>query len=233
MTTIIKSTAGSAVKTKRTVKSKPVSETVQENTQPVEPATQSSVKKATVKKAAVKKAPARAARSETAKTDDNKPVNKTPSVVKNAPAKNAATKEDKKTEKKTKAQIKALEKAKAKSAKKAKEIAARARKAAEKAAEKAKEMAQKEQKKIEKQHAKIKYDRRMQREEAVTYFTSLIAGIEKGGVQFKQANKSLVLAPSDQVDVEIKAEIKGRKEKVTFEISWVTTNAKDISISSS
>jgi len=127
-------------------------------------------------------------------------------------------------EKLSKAEIKAAEKA----ASKAKEI----EKKAKKAAEKAKEMARSKSKKREKEHKKIKYERRMKREEAVTYFTSLIAGLEKGTVQFKQGKDTLVLSPSDLVDVEIKAETKGREEKVTFEISWLTTNAQDISISS-
>lgn len=73
----------------------------------------------------------------------------------------------------------------------------------------------------------------MKREEAVTYFTSLIAGLKKGTIQFKQGKDTVVLSPGDLVDVEIKAETKGREEKVTVEISWLTTSVKDISISSS
>jgi amphi-Trp domain-containing protein len=94
-------------------------------------------------------------------------------------------------------------------------------------------MARKTSKKREKEHKKIKYERRMEREEAVTYFTSLIAGLEKGTVQFKQGKHTVALSPGDLVDVEIKAETKGCEEKVTFEISWLTTSAQDISISSS
>ena len=146
------------------------------------------------------------------------------SDIKTKSGSKAKSKEALQAEKISKAEIKALEKA----ASKAKEI----EKKAKKAAEKAKEMARNKSKKREKEHKKIKYERRMKREEAVTYFTSLIAGIEKGTVQFKQGKDTVVLNPGDLVDVEIKAETKGREEKVTFEISWLTTSAQDISISS-
>ena len=93
-------------------------------------------------------------------------------------------------------------------------------------------MAKKAAKKREKHKSKIKYQRRMKREEAVTYFTSLIAGLEKGTVQFKQGKDTVIITPSELVDVDIKAETKGKMEKVTFEITWLTDSTQDISISS-
>ena len=151
---------------------------------------------------------------------------------------------DKSTDKKTKGksstkvkskeaqQAKKASKAEIKAMKKAESDAKKIENKAKKAAEKAKEMAKKTSKKREKEHKKIKYERRMKREEAVTYFSSLIAGLEKGTVQFKQGKDTVSLNPGDLVDVEIKAETKGREEKVTFEISWLATSTKDISISS-
>jgi len=136
----------------------------------------------------------------------------------------AALKEKRQAEKLAKAERIAIDKA----AKKAKEI----EKKAKKVAEKAKEMAKKASKKREKHETKIKYERRMKREEAVTYFTSLINGLEKGTVQFKQGKDTVIITPSELVDVEIKAETKGKMEKVTFEITWLTTSSQDISISS-
>jgi amphi-Trp domain-containing protein len=159
------------------------------------------------------------------KSSDKKTKGKSAIKTKSKTEPKTKSKEDLQAEKLSKAEIKAIEKA----ASKAREI----EKKAKKAAEKAKEMARDTSKKREKEHKKIKYERRMKREEAVTYFTSLIAGLEKGTVQFKQGKDTVVLNPCDLVDVEIKAETKGREEKVTFEISWLTTSAQDISISSS
>ena len=138
------------------------------------------------------------------------------------------SKEEKQAEKIFKAEKKASEKARKKALSKARDKEKKARKAAKKA----KQMAKKNTKKREKEQTKIKYKRRMEREEAVSYFTSLISGLKKGSVQFKQGKDTVVLTPSDLVDVDIKALTKGKREKVTFEISWLTTQAQDISISS-
>jgi len=138
-----------------------------------------------------------------------------------------------KTKPKKSPQVNKLSKAEIKEAEKAAEKAKKTEKKAKKAEEKAKAMAKSTSKKREKEHKKIKYERRMEREEAVTYFTSLIEGLEKGTVQFKQGKNTMVLNPCDLVDVTIKAETMGREEKVNFEISWLTTSAQDISISSS
>jgi amphi-Trp domain-containing protein len=51
-------------------------------------------------------------------------------------------------------------------------------------------------------------------------------------VQFKQGKDTVIITPSELVDVDIKAETKGKMEKVTFEITWLTDSTQDISISS-
>jgi amphi-Trp domain-containing protein len=134
------------------------------------------------------------------------------------------SKEEKQAEKVSRAEKKAREKA----VSKARKIEKKARKASKKA----KKMAKKNLKKREKKQTIIKYERQMEREDAVTYFTSLVSGLKKGAIQFKQGKDAVVITPSDLVDVEIKAQTKGRREKVMFEISWLSTKNQGISISS-
>jgi len=71
----------------------------------------------------------------------------------------------------------------------------------------------------------------MPRDEAVAYFDALVAGLKKGSVRFKQGDETVIVNPSDLVDVEIRARTKGDKEKVTFELSWQSAKARDVSIS--
>ena len=73
----------------------------------------------------------------------------------------------------------------------------------------------------------------MNREDAVHYFLSLITGLKKGHLEFNQGKDTVVITPSELIDVEIKAEAKGKMEKVTFEMAWLTNNTRNISISSS
>jgi len=142
--------------------------------------------------------------------------------------------DDKKSKSKSREKMQAekISKAEKKAGEKAARKARKIEKKARKASEKAKQMAKRAAKKREKKETKIKYERRMKREEAVTYFTSLITGLEKGTIQFKQGKDTVVITPAELVNVEIKAQTKGKREKVTFEMSWHTTNAQDISISS-
>lgn len=120
------------------------------------------------------------------------------------------------------------EKAMKKAAKKARDI----EKKAIKASEKAEHMAKSVTKKRIKKQTKLKYERHMNREEAVHYFFSLITGLKKGSMQFNQGKDTVVITPSDLVDVQIKAETKGKMEKITFEIAWLANKSRDISISS-
>jgi amphi-Trp domain-containing protein len=80
--------------------------------------------------------------------------------------------------------------------------------------------------------AEIDYESRMNREEAVAYFEALVAGLKQGSVRFKQGEETVVIRPSDLVDVEIKARSSGRKEKVRFEISWLSEYSGKMSITS-
>jgi len=155
---------------------------------------------------------------------------KTRGKEKKADKKTNKAKKDKSTEA---IQTEKISKAKIKASEKAAKKASEKEKKAKKASDKAKLMAKSNSKKREKEQTKVEYERRMKREEAVTYFTSLIDGLEKGTIQFKQGKDTVVVTPSDLVDVEIKAQTKGKLQKVSFQLSWLSTTAKDISISSS
>jgi amphi-Trp domain-containing protein len=60
----------------------------------------------------------------------------------------------------------------------------------------------------------------MQRSEALAYFSALVEGLRHGQLQFRHGEEHLTLRPSEQVHVEVKASMKGNKEKVAFELEW-------------
>ena len=66
----------------------------------------------------------------------------------------------------------------------------------------------------------IGYEAAMPRTEAVSYFESLIGGFRSGRLEFKQDGESLVLSPPDHLEIEVKAQRKGDKAKIVFEIVW-------------
>lgn len=67
---------------------------------------------------------------------------------------------------------------------------------------------------------KVSFDASMGREEAVSYFEAIVAGLKSGTIQFRQGEESLTLDVGDQVGVAVKAQRKGEKGKVSFELSW-------------
>lgn len=101
-----------------------------------------------------------------------------------------------------------------------------------KAAEKEAKMARSVSEKMMKKQAKINYERHMTRTEAVHYFVSLILGLDNGNLQLGQGKDTIVIRPAELVDVEIKAETKGKMEKISFEMAWLAVKSSDISISS-
>lgn len=80
--------------------------------------------------------------------------------------------------------------------------------------------------------ARVKFESTMPRLEAVAYFEAIVAGLRKGAVKFKQGDDAISLSPSDQLEVEVKAQRKRNKENVCFEITWQTTDETDLTISS-
>ncbi len=79
-------------------------------------------------------------------------------------------------------------------------------------------------KKKKKAKGKIKFESTMQRQEAVTYFRALVDGLETGHLHFKQGEESLELDPSGPVAIELKASVKGDRQKVSFELEWRTSS---------
>ncbi|PRQ03319.1 hypothetical protein ENSA5_17090 [Enhygromyxa salina] len=71
---------------------------------------------------------------------------------------------------------------------------------------------------------KISYEASMPRNEAVSYFEAIVGGLRSGRLEFKQDGETLVLSPPDQLEVEVKAQRKGDKGKVVFEIEWSNEN---------
>lgn len=104
---------------------------------------------------------------------------------------------------------------------------------AEKLARKAaKEAAKKDEKKDAKHEGKssVEFESAIQRDEAVSYFETLVAGLKKGSIHLRQNDEELTLTPPSQLEVRVKASRKREKEKISFEIHWRTA-ANELSIS--
>lgn len=78
---------------------------------------------------------------------------------------------------------------------------------------------------------KISFRSVLPRDEAAAYFDALLSGLRKGTLNFKQSDAQLELNLPVQLNVEVKAERKGAKEKVTFELSWREPDEPDLKIS--
>lgn len=86
------------------------------------------------------------------------------------------------------------------------------------------EKSEKKEKKDKPKKVEIEYEATMPREEAVSYFEALIAGLRSGHLEFRQGDRTLVLNPPGHVEIEVSAEQKGDKGKVVFEIEWSNEN---------
>ena len=101
-----------------------------------------------------------------------------------------------------------------------------------KATEKEARMAKSVSKKLALKKTNIKYERHMNREEAVHYFISLVSGMKNGVLQFNHGKETVVVTPAEQMSIEIKVKTHGKMQKVAFEMSWLAAESDDISISS-
>ncbi len=72
--------------------------------------------------------------------------------------------------------------------------------------------------------AKISFEATMPRNEAVSYFEAIVAGLRSGRLEFKQGDQTLVLNPPEHLEIEVKAKSKGDKGSVVFEIEWSDEN---------
>ena len=77
-----------------------------------------------------------------------------------------------------------------------------------------------EPKKAKSKKVKIDFEAVMPRNEAVSYFEAIVAGLASGRLEFKREGETLVLNPPELLEVEVKASRKGDKGKVVFEIEW-------------
>lgn len=72
-------------------------------------------------------------------------------------------------------------------------------------------------------HGKVKFKGIMQHDEAVHYLEAILSGLRKGKLQFKQGEERVALAPSGaNVRVEVKAEHKTDKDRLSLELTWHT-----------
>jgi amphi-Trp domain-containing protein len=78
--------------------------------------------------------------------------------------------------------------------------------------------------------SKIKFDSILPREEAVSYFEALIAGMKKGTIQLRKGEESVTLKPTARVAVEVRASKKADTEKISFEIVWKKSAESDLKI---
>ena len=83
-----------------------------------------------------------------------------------------------------------------------------------------------------KKKVSVEFDSAIQRDEAVSYFETLVAGLKKGSIHLRQNGQELTLTPPSQLEVRVKASRKKEKEKLSFEIYWRTSTANDLQISS-
>jgi amphi-Trp domain-containing protein len=80
------------------------------------------------------------------------------------------------------------------------------------------------------QDGKISFDAHMTRDEAVTYFEAIVKGLRSGSVTFRRSDDELVLEVGPQLDIEVKASRKGKKQKVEIELGWRAEKPSDLEI---
>ena len=82
-----------------------------------------------------------------------------------------------------------------------------------------------------KKKAKVKFKSVMLREEAISYFEAIVAGLKRGSIQIRQGDDALVLRPTPQLDVAVKAASRDQEESIEFEIRWRTASDSELTIS--
>ena len=86
-------------------------------------------------------------------------------------------------------------------------------------------------KKKKKKKTKVKFKSVMPREEAISYFEAIVAGLKRGSIQIRQGDEALELQPAPQVDVAVKAASRDQDERIEFELKWRTTAESELTIS--
>ncbi|MDT8447332.1 MAG: amphi-Trp domain-containing protein [bacterium] len=62
----------------------------------------------------------------------------------------------------------------------------------------------------------------LKKDRAIAYLEELTKSLKTGQVCIQQENEFVALSPVDQMELEVSAAQKKGKEKLTFELSWVT-----------
>ena len=78
---------------------------------------------------------------------------------------------------------------------------------------------------------KIKFESKLDREDAVVYFQAILDGLRKGRLQLKQGEELLIFTPASKLALEVKAGKKDDKEKISFELSWHVEMPEDLEVS--
>lgn len=174
-----------------------------------------------------------AAESDSKKSKDARPGKKARKAEKKAEKKAARAVE--KAQKAEKKAIKAAEKATLKAEKKAtRAVEKAARKAHEKTAvleaRKASKGGDARRSGADEAVGKLSFDGKMDRDEVASYLEALVAGIRKGSIHFRQRDDSLMLSPAERIVVEVTAQKKAAREKLSFEIEWRTDEPEELTI---
>jgi amphi-Trp domain-containing protein len=85
--------------------------------------------------------------------------------------------------------------------------------------------------KKKKKKSKVKFKSVMLREEAISYFEAIVAGLKRGSIQIRQGEDAITLKPTPQLDVAVKAVSKDQDEGIVFEIGWRTASDSELTIS--
>jgi amphi-Trp domain-containing protein len=99
------------------------------------------------------------------------------------------------------------------------------------AAQKKVELISVEKTRKEKKKTRVKFKSAMLREEAISYFEAIVAGLKRGSVQIRQGDNAITLSPTPQLDVSVKAASKDEDESIKFEIRWRTASDSELTIS--
>jgi amphi-Trp domain-containing protein len=69
-------------------------------------------------------------------------------------------------------------------------------------------------------HSKLNFKGRSGTEEVLSHIEEFVAGVRSGAVRLVEADRSLVLHPSDPIEIRMKAYQEKEREQVDFCLSW-------------
>jgi amphi-Trp domain-containing protein len=77
----------------------------------------------------------------------------------------------------------------------------------------------------------VKFTNSMAVEETVAYLEAIVAGIKKKAVNLKQGEQKVTLTPNGEVEVDVRAVHKKKKESILIELSWRVEAPNELLIS--